>query len=222
MNVGEIRTLTASFAEDPNLQKFTAAKYLESINFANQQFAMDSKALYKTQDYVMVIDDAKYDLPVDFMGERGVLLNGIELDPIRREQLNSLYKGTRWDEIEGTPTHYIIDPMEAKKEMILFPIPNSISDGTSLSLTYYPLAQTLTALTDVPLNTSLLLVQYHIALAQYAAWLLLGYITQTTEIQTKRANLSAEYKEKVDEAIMNFGDTKSAPMSFHPVNIRAR
>ena len=66
------------------------------------------------------------------------------------------------------------------------------------------------------------MTQFHTALASYAAWLLLFYLTQTAELSQKRGELFTVYKNKIDEAIQTFGNTKSAPLSFHVDNIRVR
>lgn len=222
MNLGELRTLTASMCEDPAQTKFTAVKYNDAINKANQQFAMDSKALYKDSAIVMVAGTAAYDLPTDFMYEKAVTLNGIELKPISRATLEAKKTSDRWDDDQGTPKYFIIDPEEARKKITLYPKPDSTDDGTSIVLTYYPVPATMSSDSTLPLNGSTLMVQFHIGLAAYAAWLLLSFLTQTPEISQKRADLFNTYKSKIDEAIQTFGNTKSESMSFHVQNARAR
>lgn len=222
MNLGELRTLTASMCEDPNQTKYALAKYNDAENKAAAQFAMDSKALYKDSAIVMVSQTAAYALPTDFMLEKEVTLNGIALKPISRATLQAKKNSERWDDDYGTPKYFIIDPEEARKTISLYPIPNDDSAGTSLVLTYYAFPALMTTDVSLPLNGSTLMVQFHTGLAAYAAWLLMMYLPQTPEIAQKRAGFFSMYKDKIDEAIQTFGTTKSEPLRFHVENIRIR
>ena len=222
MNLSELRTFTANMVEDPAQTKFTASKYNDAINKASQQFAMDSKALYKDSAIVMVAGTAAYSLPTDFMYEKAVTLNGIELDPISRATLEAKKRTDRWDDDSGTPKYFIIDPEEARKTVTLYPEPDSDADGTAIVLTYYPMPAAMSSDSSLPLNGSNLMVQFHSGLAAYAAWLLLSFLTPTPEISQKRTDLFGIYKAKIDEAIQTFGNTKSEPLSFHVKNVRAR
>ena len=222
MNRSELRSLTANFCEDPGQTKFTPTKYNDGLETAQKQFAVDSKALYKTYSYTLAVDTAPYDLPTDYVQDKLVMLNGVALEPISRATLAELYKGRRWDTLTGTPRNYISDPMEAQKKLILFPIPDSVVDGTDLSLTYVALPAAMSSDSASPFNSSALMAQFHIAVASYAAWLLLGYLTPTDAIISKRRDLISTYTGKVNEAIQGFGDTPSEPMSIHPRDIRIR
>jgi hypothetical protein len=222
MNRGEIRTLVAAIAEDANQTRYTAAKYNDAINKANQQFAMDSKALFKDSSITMVAGTAAYSLPTDFMHEKMVVLNGVELKPITRSELQRKKVSEDWTGDKGTPKWYIIDPEEAKKTIRLYPEPDSIDAGTALVLTYYAFPADLTSDTSTPLNGSTLMVQFHTGLASYAAWLMLMYLPQTPEIGAKRAELMGVYMGKVNEAIQTFGNTISAPWRFRVDDVRAR
>ena len=219
MNVAEIKAMAAAFAEDPSQTKY-ASKYLDAVNRANQQFVMDSKALYKDSAIVMVSGTASYDLPTDFMYEKMVVLNGIELDPISRATLGVKAKDYKWEDQQGTPKYYIIDPEEAKKTITLFPVPNSVDAGTSIVLTYYPFPTALVNDTDVPLNGSNLMVQFHQGLAAYAAWLLMTYLQPTDAIIAKKRELLGIYTQKVTDAIQTFGNTKSEPMRWRMPRVR--
>lgn len=222
MNLGELRTLTASMVEDPNQTKYALAKYNDAENKAAAQFAMDSKALYKDSAIAMVARTAAYSLPSDFMLEKEVTLNGIALKPISRATLQAKKISERWDDDYGAPEYYIIDPEEARKTISLYPIPDNDADGTSLVLTYYAFPALMTVDTSLPLNGSTLMVQFHTGLAAYAAWLLMMYLPQTAEIAQKRSGFFSMYKDKIDEAIQTFGNSKSEPLSFHVGNVRCR
>jgi hypothetical protein len=112
--------------------------------------------------------------------------------------------------------------MEANKQLLLFPIPDSIDAGTDLQLTYFSLPTAMSTDASTPFNGSTLMTQFHIAVASYAAWLLLGYLIPTDAINLKRRDLLLTYTGKVNEGIQEFGDTKSEPLSIHPRDIRVR
>jgi len=222
MNRGELRTLIGNMVEDPNQTRFTAAKYNDAINHSQRQFAMDSKALYKDQSITMVSGTAAYSLGTDFMMEKMVVLNGIELSPISRGELQRRKGREDWTGDEGTPEFYIIDPEESRKTITLYPKPNSIDNGTALVVTYYAFPSDLSSDVSVPLNSSSLMVQFHIGLAAYGAYLMMMYLPQTPEIAQKRGEMYAIYNAKVNEAIQTFGNTKSEAIQFRINDIRAR
>ncbi len=222
MNRAEMRALTSNFCEDPNISKFTVTKYNDALELAQKQFSVDSKALYKTSAITVVVNTGSYDLPTDYIQDKLVMLNGIKLEPISRQTLGEIYKSRRWDTLTGTPRNYISDPMEAQKKIILVPIPDSVSDGTDLQLTYVAIPTAMSSDASTPFNSSALMTEYHIPVCSYAAWLLLGYLTPTDAIVLKRRDLISSYVSKVNEAIQTFGDTPSEPMSIHPRDIRVR
>ncbi len=220
MNLSDLRTLTASFAEDPSQTKFSPTKYNDAINKGNQQFAMDSKALYGDFPITVVVGTAQYSLPTDFMVEKEVWLNGIELKPISRATLGKIKTGDRWDDDTGTPEYYIIDPEVARQTLTLYPKPDNIDNGSSLVLTYYPFPSTLSADADIPLNGSSLMYQFHTAIAAYAAWMLFNYLQPTDAIQVKKSELMKIYTTKITEAIQTFGNTKSEPLVWRMLTDR--
>lgn len=222
MNRGELRTLASRLCEDPNITKFSADKYNDSLNKANQQFAMDSKALYKDSDITVVVGTAAYSLPSDFMLEKEVVFNGIELKPISRAGLQKVAVSSRWDDDSGTPQYYIIDPEEGRKTITLYPKPDSVAEGDDLILTYFCFPVDMTSDSISPLNGSALMSQFHIGIASYASWMLMLYLPQTAEIAQKRSELFNTYNTKVGEAIQTFGNSKSEPLSFHVSDVRAR
>lgn len=217
-----IRSLVSRICEDPAQTRFAPTVYNEAIDLAQKQFAFDSKALFKDLGITMVAGTAAYPLPSDFMYEKGVVLNGIALQPISRATLEANKKSDRWDDDRGTPMYFIVDPEEARKTLTLYPIPDNVNDGTDIVLTYYPLPAEMSSDSSVPLNSSALMAQFHTGIANYAAWQLLQYITQTAEIAQKRAECMGIYSSKVAEAIQTFGTTKSEPLSFHVGSMRIR
>lgn len=212
MNLGTITTYASLFCEDPDQTRYTSAQYTSAINEAQRQFALDSKCLWKDASTYTVVDGtAGYSLPTDFMWEKEVTHKGLRLLPISRATLLGL-KGDDWTDDTGTPTNFLIDPEEARKQILLYPIPQSGDAGANLILTYYPLPTDLSSSTDVPLNSSSLLAQFHMAIAEYAAWLLLGFEKATPEFVSKRGGLIRHYNDAVIKATDTFKNTASEPI----------
>lgn len=218
MNRATIRSLASKFCNDPNLTRFTATQYNEAIDIAEREFCLDSKALFKDAPTFTVVDGtATYSLPSDFWIEKEISHKGLKLTPITRHDL-ILGNGDDWTDDVGTPTHYIIDPEEARKQIRLYPIPQGDDAGANLIMTYYQIPTAMTGDSSTPFNSSTLMSQYHIAIAAYAAWLVLGYGQTTPDIQAKRADLIAQYNAKCVQAADTFGTTKSAPFRFKGIN----
>ena len=146
------------------------------------------------------------------MLEKRVSHNGIDLSPVSRATLGYYRNYDRWDDNKGTPLYYNIDPEEARKKLLLFPIPGGDDAGANLILTYFPKPTDLALDADIPFNSYLLLVQFHIALPCYAAWLLLGYNQQDEKTIIKRNQLLNQYSSKITDAIDKFGNTASEPI----------
>jgi hypothetical protein len=214
MNRGTIRSLVANMVEDPNQSRYTPAQYNEAIDIAQKEFAFDSKAYYKdASTYTVSADDADYDLPSDFWLEKQVTHKGIELSPITRAQLQA-ENNEDWTDDTGTPTHYIIDPEEARKQILLYRIPQSGDAGANLILTYYPVPGTPGSDGVNMFDNSALMIQFDLGIAAKAGDILLSYRTQTPEILVKRNDFRRQYGDKVVMAIDSFGNTKKAPMRF--------
>ena len=212
MNLGTLTSLVASMTGDGNQTRF-AGKYTQAINLAQQQFAFDSRCLWKDAPTYTVVDGtASYDLPADFFLEKKVTHKGLRLVPISRETLERTYRSEDWTAIDGTPTHYLVDPEEGRKKLTVFPKPTGNDSGAYLVLTYYPVPTDLAAVGDTPFNSSALLVQFHIAIAAWASWLLLGYDKPDAAIEEKRKNYLQIYNDKVSEAVDTFKNTASEPL----------
>lgn len=213
MNFGQLKQQAAVFAGDPNQTRF-GTLLADAVNNAAKQFALDSKALYKdAPTYTTVNGTATYDLPSDFTLERQVTHKGLALKPVTRAQLLA-QNGDDWTDDVGTPTHFIIDPEEARKHLRVYPIPQADDAGANLILTYYPLPSDMSSDSETPLNSYALLAPYHMAIAAYAAWLVLQSEVMTPEIMAKLSGLNRQYQDKVLEAIDKFGNTKSAVLSW--------
>ena len=112
-----LRTQAAAFCGDPNITRYTAAQYNTALNRAQEQFAFDSRALFKDTSWTTVADTATYDLPSDFTYEDWITYDGYELAPISRHEIQRLSPGDDWTDEEGTPTHFIIDPEQARQQI---------------------------------------------------------------------------------------------------------
>lgn len=210
MNSGAINTLAANFAGDPDQTRF-ANKYFDAQNRAQEQFALDTRALWKDTSWSHSANDADEALPSDFMWEDFVTYDGVRLKPITRYELLRL-KGDDWtDDTAALPTHYIIDPEQAVKEIVLYPIP---TEAKTLAMRYFPLPASVSSDSDTPLNSSSLMAQFHMGIAAFEAWLLLMGETPTPEIQLKMKNLMDLYVDSCDKATNLFKNTVSAGLKI--------
>lgn len=217
MNLGTIRTRCANWCGDPDQTRF-AGKYNDAINRAQEQFALDTKALWKDTTWVVASGTSTYALPADFMFEAAVRFNNSRLDPTSRRSLDE-ETAADWLSRTGSPSRFMIDPEEANKVVRLYPVPQSADAGLTLSMRYYPLPASVAADADVPLNSSALMAQFHLALAAYAGWIILLDETVTPELQAKRRELLQIYNDAVTKATDTFKNTASE--SWHLRGSRA-
>lgn len=216
MNRGAIRTQAADFCGDVNQTRY-GGKYEGAIDVSCQEFAFDSRALYKdAPTFTVVSGTAGYALPTDFWYEKLVTHKGLELKPVSRATLVR-DNGDDWTDDTGTPVRYIIDPEEARKLLTTYPIPQAGDAGANLIMTYYPIPAAMTADSDTPLNSSSLMAQFHLGIAAHAAWLLLQTeAVMTPEIQAKAASLYQIYQAKVSMAVDRFGNTPKEVRRIQP------
>lgn len=211
MNLSTLRDQAAKFAGDPQRTRYPDADYLVALNRAQEQFALDTMALWKDKTWTSVSGQAAYDLPADFMFEQDAIFNGLPIDPASRRDFAILAPGTDWTLTTGTPTRYLVDPEEAQKKLLLYPMPTDNDAGKTISMRYFPLPTALASDSDIPLNSSALMSQFHIGLAAYAAWLLLLTEEVTPGNAQKRANLLSVYSDAATKATDLFRPTASAP-----------
>ena len=207
-----LQQLAADLCGDPDQTRF-GTKYVGNINLAQQQFAMDSKALFKDKAYTSVAGTSTYTLPTDFIYEDTVTYNGLPLKPVSRHTLYQLYPGTDWTTKTGTPIAYMIDPEAASLALRLIPIPQDVQ---AISMRYYPLPADVSSGSDVVLNSSTLMYQFHMAIAGLAAWLTLTFEESTPAIADKRRELMKIYNDGVTKAVDTFKNTASEPLRIRP------
>lgn len=213
MNLGTLRDAASRFVGDKDITRYTSAEYTTALNRAQEQFAMESKSLWKDVTWTTVSGTADYafsaastDISSLFMWEDWVTYDGHELSPISRHEIQRLSPGDDWTDDEGAPTHFLIDPEEAQKKIVLYPIPQ---EAVTLSMRCFVLPTALSSDSDTPLNSSTLMAQFHIAIAAYAAWLLLLGEETTPGIVEKRRELLEVYTNGRDLAIDTFKNTMS-------------
>lgn len=210
MNRGAMRTQTADFLSDKNQTRYSSTQYNTALGKAQEQFALDTKALWKDASYSVTAADATYDLPTDFMWEDWVKYDGVEISPISRHELQRL-SGQDWTDDQGAPTNYIIDPEEASKSITFYPIPQ---EAKTAAMRYFPLPAAMSSDSDVPLNSSTLMVQFHLGICAFAAWLLIMGEQVTPATQAKANSLMPLYTDAVNKAIETFKNTASAALQI--------
>lgn len=213
MNLASLREQTARFVGDKDITRYTSADYTTALNRAQEQFAMESKILWKDVTWTTVAGTAAYafsaastDISSSFLWEEFVTLDGSELSPISRHELQRLSRGDDWTDDQGTPSNFIIDAEEAQKKIRLYPI---VQEAKTLSMRCYVLPTSLSGDTDTPLNSSTLTSQFHISLCAYAAWLLLLAEEATPGVIAKRRELLEIYSNGRDLAVDTFKNTMS-------------
>ena len=205
MTKAQLRAQTAKFAGDPDQTRYST-QYDDALNRAQEQFALETRALWEDEPYTTSSGTAAYNLPADFMWEDWITYDGAEMVPISRHEIQRIY-GSDWASQEGTPTHVIVDPEEGRKTFTLVPIPQ---EAKSVVMRYYPLPAELTSDSQVPLNASSLMAQFHMGIAAFAGWLLLMGEESTASVVKKQDGLMAVWNDATDKAINLFKNTASA------------
>ncbi len=216
MNLGTLTSTTAQLINDSQGTR-QAGLYTAALNLAQQQFVIDTKCLWKdAATQTVVPGTAAYALPSDFLWEKLVMYNGVEIFPASRATLARTHLGSRWDTITGTPTNYNIDPEVARQTLLLFPIP-AANDNLDLILTYYVYPTDMVNATDIPLNATPLLTQFHLALSAWAGWYMLASEDAQPNISKNREELLNLYNDYVTECVNTFRNTISEPLRMRGV-----
>jgi hypothetical protein len=220
MNLASLTLAAQNFCND-NAGSRNAGLYTQALNFAQDQFAIDSKCTFKDMPVQTVVaGQATYPLPADFLWEKIVLVNGLMLPPVSRFELARTNTGSRWDQVTGTPTAYCIDPDVARQDLLLFPIPqanDALAGQNDIQMTYYCLPADMVNPGDVPLNANPLLVQFHLGIAAWAAWYLYQASDPSDVIEAKKRSLLGIYNDYVSQAVDTFKNTVSEPLRMRGV-----
>lgn len=216
MNLTTLTAIAANFAGDKDQSRYSGL-YTQALNLGQQQFALDSKRLWKDNAAITVLSGTSaYSLPSDFMWEKDgeVTFNGIPLNPISRAEILRIKSSTDWTLDHGTPTYYIIDPEEARKQITLYPQPTANDAGKTLGLRYFPFPTDMSLGTDTPLNGYALMAQFHVSIAAWAAWYLLQAEQVTDAITAKKKQLETIYNDGVSLCVDTFKNTVSQPLQM--------
>lgn len=217
MNLSTLTTVTQQFLNDINGSRYSSL-YTGALNIAQQQFVLDTKCLWKTWPATLSVSgQAAYPLPTDFLWEKQVLFNGIGLPPISRSELARTNTGSRWDTQQGTPRAYNIDPDVAESQLLLYPIPQANDAGKDIVLIYYAMPTDMSASTDIPLNSTPLLAQFHVGIAAWAAWYLCQSEDSTPGVSQKKRDLLQIYNDNVSKCVDTFKNTVSEPLRMRGV-----
>lgn len=214
MNRSDIRTFARLWVNDPNGTRYSDSIVNNAINIANERFAVDSKSLFKDATTTITVDDGTYSLPSDFMWEKEVEYDGKPLEAAKRYTIRNSSSDDDWTDDKGAPTNYIIDPEENRKEIRLYPIPDSSQTGKSFTLVYFAKPSDLTADSSIPLNGDTYLYRFHMGVAAFAAWMLMGYETATPETEAKMNRMWNLYRYYVDEALDTYDNTVNEKMNM--------
>ncbi len=208
----QIIQMAADFCGDPDMTRF-GSKYLSRLNRAQEQFALETKVLWKDVTWAHAANDADEDLPSDFMWEDFVNYDGKPLVPISRYRLTEL-RGEDWTaDTANLPTHFLIDPEQAVKEIVLYPIPQQ---AATLSMRHFPLPASVSGNGDIILNSSSLMAQFHVSVAALTAWFTLMGEQSTPELSKKMSDLIKIYNDGATKAVDTFKNTASEPLRLRP------
>src|SRR5260221_9912866 len=108
------RSLVAAKIEDPDQTRFTVTLYNQSIDLAQQQFAIDARSIIEATTVVLVAGQAEYLLPSDFLVMIMARANGLKLAPTTKYEL-SFQNEQDWTKLlNDMPTAVYMDEQNGK------------------------------------------------------------------------------------------------------------
>jgi hypothetical protein len=197
-----LSTLTSLLIDDPSNQAFTAAQVLAKLEEAQERFVLDTRALRDLATGSAVAQQQEYSLPSDIMDIVRLSVDGAELTRISKADLAFLFRGSRWDQTYGTPSHYYVDLDPNNKKYGLYPIPTS-AGSSNITIEYVKMPPTLSGDSSVPLDAHTLLIPYHNSLAYWAAKELL-MIRPSQENLVRVQQYTKRYEDEVSNCIETF------------------
>lgn len=209
MDYSTARSLVASKVEDPNLSRFTTDQYSKAIDLAEEQFAIDARAILKGTTLTSVSGTAAITLPTDFLCVALVRHKGLKLRPVTRYEM-SFQGGDDWTTKTGTPVAFYID--EEDETLVLVPIPQDADAGANVTLDYVAVPANISSDTQLLLNEKTILQYYAPAIVAWAARELLSYVTMTPDVMAKRAELLKEYNLYREHAIVTYQNMADEPL----------
>lgn len=197
-----LSTLTSLLIDDPSNSAFTSAQVLAKIQEAQERFVLDTRVLRDLAAASTVASQQEYALPTDLMDIVRLALDGAELTRVSKADLSFIFRGSRWDQTIGIPTHYYVDLDPNSQKYGLYPIP--VSAGSSnIAIEYVKMPPTLSADASVPLDGHTLLIPYHNSLAYWAAKELL-MIQPSQENLVRVQQYTKRYEDEVSNCIETF------------------
>jgi len=206
MDRGTARNLVQLKAEDKDGTQNTPEEYNEAIDLAEEQFAIETRALFDSATLTVVADQAFVALPTNFLVGILVRHKGLKLRPTNEYDL-SFQTGDDWRALKGTPTAFWINEKEERIELV--PRPQTTDAGDNLDLRFAAVPTALTGDSSILLDARAFMAYYHPGIVSWAAWGVLGYQTMSPEVGAKRATLIDEgkcYKEKAIEVYKNLAN----------------
>lgn len=210
MDRATARSLVALGAEDKDQTQFTPEQYNTAIELAEQQFAIDGKALIKEETLTIVAgataEATEIALPTKWLFGVVVLHKGLRLRPVNRFDL-SFQNGADWRTVTGTPVCFYID--EEEEKIGFYPVPQAADAGAFLDVLYAAAPDAISSDGTALLNAKALLQYYVPAVIAWATWKVLSWKVTTNEIVLKRRECILEYQHYTAQAIevyKNMGD----------------
>lgn len=196
-----LATLTSLLCDDPNNRLFTAAQVLAKLQEAQEKFVLDTRVLRDSATDSTVSGTQEYSLPSDVMDIVRIAVAGVELRRISKADLD-FYNAARWDQTNGVPKYYYVDLDPNNKVFGFYPTPNT-SGSSDIAVEYVKIPPTLSADASVPFDGHTLLIPYHNAIADWAAWKLLS-IRPSQENLVRRQDFKRSYDDAVSDCIETF------------------
>jgi hypothetical protein len=197
-----LSTLTSLLIDDTSNQAFTAAQVLAKIEEAQERFVLDTRVLRDVATGSSVSRQQEYALPSDFMDVIRLSIDGAELTRVSKADLHFIFRGTRWDQTYGTPSHYYVDLDPNNQKYGLYPIPTG-SGSSDISIEYVKMPPVLSSDSSVPFDGHTLLIPYHNSLAYWAAKELL-MIRPSQENLVRIQQYTKRYEDEVSNCIETF------------------
>lgn len=193
----------ASFRiRDPNNDEYTVAQVQAAIQWAQEQFVLDTRALRDSTTGSTVANQQEYALPTDVMDIIRLAVSGVELQRISKADLD-FYNTARWDQTYGTtPIYFYVDLDPNNQKYGFYPIP-SASGSSDIAIEYVKIPPVLSSDSSVPLDGHTLLIPFHNALAELAALDLLKNKTDPV-FNLIKADCRRAYNDAVSDCIETF------------------
>lgn len=212
MDRATARQLVALKAEDKDQTRFTETQYNTAIDLAEEQFALDARAIIRETTLTSLADTFEIALPTDFMVAVLARHKGLKLRPVTKYGL-SWQNGTDWTTMNsGTPVAFYIDDEDEKIGTV--PKPSASEAGANLLLNYVAKPATISSDSTVLLSARSFLQYYSPAVVAWAAREVLTYLPMSPEIKAKMDELMGEYERYKDHCISTYNNMADEPIQM--------